>query len=64
MPDLDFEAIDARHDEAVLVGRKLSNGGSLNLTDLDKLFACCSDVVDVMTYAAGLEAELKKYKKP
>lgn len=40
---LDLGEIDARHDEAVLVGRKL-NTEPLNEDDLIKLFKSCSDV--------------------
>lgn len=60
MIDFDLDAVDARHDQAVLVGRKLVDDVCPSTADLAKLFACCSDIPEVLAYASGLERRLRE----
>jgi hypothetical protein len=50
---IDLDAVDKRHDEAVLVGRKL-NTSELVTADLAKLFACCSDIPELLAEISRL----------
>ncbi len=58
---VDFNAIDARHDAALMVGRKL-NTAPLEANDLVKLFACCSDVPELSAYVVELENKIKRFE--
>lgn len=59
MIEIDLGEVDARHDEAVLVGRKFDTS-PLNDEDILVLLRCVSDVPLLMVYALGLERRLKK----
>ena len=55
MIEIDLDEIDLRHDRAVLIGRKF-NTDPLDAQDMAKLFACCSDVPDLLRYISELES--------
>lgn len=52
-----LDAIDARHDGAVLIGRKL-NTEPLDDKDINWLFACVSDIPDLLKYVSKLRDSL------
>lgn len=55
--DDDLDAIDARHDEAVLIERKMEKT-ELNERDLHWLFACVSDIPELLKYVSKLRDSL------
>jgi hypothetical protein len=48
---IDLDAIDKRHDESVLVGRK-----SMTEADLVKLLASCSDIPELLAEISRMQA--------
>lgn len=57
---LDLDAVSDRHDRAVLVERKAVDGGRmLGRRDLAELFACCSDIPDLLAEISRLQAAIE-----
>jgi hypothetical protein len=61
---IDLDAVSQRHDEAILVSRKTLEDPLISTADLAKLFACCSDIPELLTEMSRLQMVVKEIEKP